>query len=174
MAVRMAWTIFCMICWCYDDLTLIENALTGQTAARPLFTPCVKRVRDGSFYFKNLFSRHFAGALNAPSCVQAAWLCRGVKGLKCSWAVRSASTSRREGQKTSGLTCVDVLFCWIEFRKKLVLAISSHAEAGAAMVEPPGRRGVERNGRSPIYRLRKIGSSRRPMSQSNPPPNLQP
>jgi hypothetical protein len=23
-----------MICWCYDDLTLIENAFTGQKAAR--------------------------------------------------------------------------------------------------------------------------------------------
>ena len=70
--------------------------------------------------------------------------------------------------------CVDVLFCCIEFRTKLVLAISSHAEADAAMVEPPGRHGVERNGRNPIYRLRKNGSSRRPMSQSNPPPNRQP
>jgi len=93
-----------MICWCYDDLTLIENALTGQTAARPLFTPCVKRVRNGSFYFKNLFSRHFAGALDAPSCVHAAWLGRGVEGLKCSGGAVGepiAKGDNSSGRKTS-------------------------------------------------------------------------
>ena len=86
-----------------------KSKATEYLAKQPrghLFTTCVKRGRNGSFYFKNLFSRQSTGVLDAPICVQAAWLCRGVKGLECNWAVRAASLSRREWLGYGGLYLV--------------------------------------------------------------------
>ncbi len=87
-----------MICWCYDVLTLIENALTGQTAARPLFTPCVKRVRNGSFYFKNLFLETFRGLVQRNFPLYRPTPSTGVGIRPCGWLRGQAA----DGLATSG------------------------------------------------------------------------